>query len=300
MYDPNVGRWLTEDPIGFRGLDANLYRYVGNSPTNYTDPSGLIIAFGDKDSADDFVGQLQEFGAGSISTYIHNPKSDEFGTPTVYVVIDPRDMEAVFKYADKNFDVTGVRRFGCKDKLTPEQQDVNDRRNNFLVAAGIAGISSYTADPDGNLTGFFRDGVSGAIKSHPGGRDAKVALDLGGEGGRTFGTPGAINVNIQPKNSGDDARKPIPRLFLRPKCDERLPFPDKSIDKIVSQATPISPFDAKEIARLIASGGTITLIRPDNLLTRGMHQAVINAVGSRGTATRMSGGDLATTLINVP
>ena len=42
MYDPKVGRWLTEDPIGFDAGDANVYRYVGNSPTNAVDPSGLF------------------------------------------------------------------------------------------------------------------------------------------------------------------------------------------------------------------------------------------------------------------
>jgi hypothetical protein len=41
-YDPTIGRWTTEDPIGFRAADANLYRYVGNDPTNRTDPSGLF------------------------------------------------------------------------------------------------------------------------------------------------------------------------------------------------------------------------------------------------------------------
>jgi len=41
MYDPYIGRWLQEDPIGFDAGDINLYRYVGNSPTNATDPSGL-------------------------------------------------------------------------------------------------------------------------------------------------------------------------------------------------------------------------------------------------------------------
>jgi RHS repeat-associated protein len=40
-YDPNVGRWLSEDPIGFAGGDPNLYRYVGNSPGDSVDPSGL-------------------------------------------------------------------------------------------------------------------------------------------------------------------------------------------------------------------------------------------------------------------
>jgi hypothetical protein len=41
MYDPGIGRWLSEDPIGFEACDANLYRYVGNDPTNRTDPSGM-------------------------------------------------------------------------------------------------------------------------------------------------------------------------------------------------------------------------------------------------------------------
>jgi RHS repeat-associated protein len=41
-YDSNVGRFISEDPIGFNAGDANLYRYVGNSPTNFIDPSGNV------------------------------------------------------------------------------------------------------------------------------------------------------------------------------------------------------------------------------------------------------------------
>jgi hypothetical protein len=40
MYDPRQGRWTAEDPIGFSAADMNLYRYVGNAPTNLMDPSG--------------------------------------------------------------------------------------------------------------------------------------------------------------------------------------------------------------------------------------------------------------------
>ena len=40
-YDPATGRWLSQDPIGFKAGDANLYRYVGNGATTKTDPSGL-------------------------------------------------------------------------------------------------------------------------------------------------------------------------------------------------------------------------------------------------------------------
>jgi RHS repeat-associated protein len=39
--DPATGRWLSQDPIGFSAGDSNLSRYVSNSPTNATDPTGL-------------------------------------------------------------------------------------------------------------------------------------------------------------------------------------------------------------------------------------------------------------------
>jgi RHS repeat-associated protein len=41
-YDPKQGRFISQDPIGFAGGDENLYRYVGNGPTNATDPSGFF------------------------------------------------------------------------------------------------------------------------------------------------------------------------------------------------------------------------------------------------------------------
>src|SRR5258708_21796374 len=39
-----IGRWLQQDPTYFLAGDANLYRLVGNNPTNKTDPSGLRTA----------------------------------------------------------------------------------------------------------------------------------------------------------------------------------------------------------------------------------------------------------------
>ena len=44
-YDASVGSWINEDPIGFEGGDANLYRYCGNDPVNGTDPNGLWFGF---------------------------------------------------------------------------------------------------------------------------------------------------------------------------------------------------------------------------------------------------------------
>jgi RHS repeat-associated protein len=42
FYDPGMGRFLSEDPISFMGMDVNLYRYVWNSSPNFVDPSGLV------------------------------------------------------------------------------------------------------------------------------------------------------------------------------------------------------------------------------------------------------------------
>jgi RHS repeat-associated protein len=40
-YSPILGRWVQRDPLGLTAGDSNLYRYVGNSPANAADPSGL-------------------------------------------------------------------------------------------------------------------------------------------------------------------------------------------------------------------------------------------------------------------
>ena len=42
-YNPAIQRWMSEDPIGFAGGDANLSRYVGNAPTGFIDPDGLWL-----------------------------------------------------------------------------------------------------------------------------------------------------------------------------------------------------------------------------------------------------------------
>ena len=45
-YDPEIGRWIEKDPIGFRGDDPNLYGYVFADPVNFRDPSGLVTVGG--------------------------------------------------------------------------------------------------------------------------------------------------------------------------------------------------------------------------------------------------------------
>ncbi len=53
-YDPDLGRFLTTDPIGYLG-GINLYAYCSNDPVNYTDPWGYY-----KEPAPEDPGEMTE------------------------------------------------------------------------------------------------------------------------------------------------------------------------------------------------------------------------------------------------
>jgi uncharacterized protein RhaS with RHS repeats len=41
-YDPVIGRFYSNDPIGFRGIHSfNRYAYANNNPYKYIDPNGM-------------------------------------------------------------------------------------------------------------------------------------------------------------------------------------------------------------------------------------------------------------------
>ena len=45
FYQPQLGRFLQPDPIGFAAGDANLFRYCAGDPVNFTDPDGRFANF---------------------------------------------------------------------------------------------------------------------------------------------------------------------------------------------------------------------------------------------------------------
>eukprot|EP00463_Aulacantha_scolymantha_P003673 TRINITY_DN4551_c0_g1_i1.p1 TRINITY_DN4551_c0_g1~~TRINITY_DN4551_c0_g1_i1.p1 ORF type:complete len:128 (+),score=19.37 TRINITY_DN4551_c0_g1_i1:46-384(+) len=51
VYNTNLGRFLSADPLGFTGSPYNLYSYTKNNPLAYKDPKGealipLVVAGG--------------------------------------------------------------------------------------------------------------------------------------------------------------------------------------------------------------------------------------------------------------
>jgi RHS repeat-associated protein len=59
-YDPNLGRWISRDPIGGRG-GQNLYGYVTNDPVNAIDPFGLTKVYGNWCGPDWTGGRVEQY-----------------------------------------------------------------------------------------------------------------------------------------------------------------------------------------------------------------------------------------------
>ena len=83
-YDPQLGRFLSEDPVGIAG-GLNLYAYAGNDPVNQRDPSGLWCISYYLSATEFTIGtsvggsQTQEGEPGSHRTECYSPYSGEWG-----------------------------------------------------------------------------------------------------------------------------------------------------------------------------------------------------------------------------
>jgi hypothetical protein len=78
--------------MGFQAGDQNLYRFVGNSPTNATDPSGLLGV------------------RGFLGAYTNNPTQAYIATPGpeygekwrgVWIIFDPSKSSLLSKPCDR-------------------------------------------------------------------------------------------------------------------------------------------------------------------------------------------------------
>ncbi|MBL8871283.1 MAG: RHS repeat-associated core domain-containing protein [Planctomycetaceae bacterium] len=113
-YAPQMGRWISKDPLGFDAGDMNLYRYVGNGPTDASDPSGLIDP---KNVSSEFIEQLRANGA--EQRYHLGDGNDRHATLS-YRYVDPNtgtEQMAIFRdrtttswllWSEKRWEMMGI------------------------------------------------------------------------------------------------------------------------------------------------------------------------------------------------
>ena len=76
FFEPETGRWLSQDWIGFLGDDPNTYSYVGNVPTQLVDPTGC---WGERVHRDmtDMLAQLAGFSRNNLGLLANDPDTDD-------------------------------------------------------------------------------------------------------------------------------------------------------------------------------------------------------------------------------
>ena len=78
-YDPTVGRWTQEDPLGFGGRQENIYQYLRNGAPNATDPTGLADdLFNNKDGASADAIQKLMTDLNIVPIVVTSPPTDFF------------------------------------------------------------------------------------------------------------------------------------------------------------------------------------------------------------------------------
>jgi len=161
MLDPKIGRWMEEDPDGFAAGDADLYRFVGNDPTNATDPTGLQRVDANAPSQEgSFVGS-----EGTLSwsiTAVDNKGIQFFGAGVT--------AEITFHPNDEN-----------KSKNISFIQVVRVTLGGALVYPGVG--ASYYSQFDSS-TGWRVDHIQGESDPYYGARPGKGMLWID-EGGRS-------------------------------------------------------------------------------------------------------------------
>ncbi|PSB14254.1 hypothetical protein C7B65_26655 [Phormidesmis priestleyi ULC007] len=113
-YDSRNGRFIGQDPTGFGAGDGNLYRYVGNSPTNTTDPTGLHGFVGSQYREIKYVDKNGSHNTSNITSVITARKAD----PNTYIVSDKTKAAIIFSPTRTGSDVSTSARSKVPDRRT--------------------------------------------------------------------------------------------------------------------------------------------------------------------------------------
>ena len=104
-YDPAVGQFISEDPIGFSAGDANLYRYTSNNPLIFTDPLGL---------AQEFIGRVYVINdTANNQVYVGSSAQElrrRFSRHRWRSLIQSVDTEITFQEVQADLDISSSRR----------------------------------------------------------------------------------------------------------------------------------------------------------------------------------------------
>lgn len=193
FYDPQLGRFISEDPIGFAGGDVNLYGYVWQNPLSFTDPSGLDGGWAPSDLADQADREIE-----SLRRYLTglDPHATGFNTLINYAANTYKSTADLLRVGRG----WGNAYYGrpCTDAVDEFFKDVGRASGIILLLAGPAKGVLRNGPPSGG----GRPPSSGASQPFP--PDANIIVRGGQAGLPPPGTPfsGAFGATLEEAASG--------------------------------------------------------------------------------------------------
>ena len=302
MYDPEVGRFLSRDPVWDAANVGGWYTFVGNNPTTDLDPGGEQRGGRRGGTA---AGARQARRAAEEADAILR-RSRERGQR------GPREMREWFEGTRTAEQLSRERQAAIEREFIERMREIYRNKGRLPTEEEMQRIASEIFPPCPPRASGQGSGSSspGAVPpwgpqppgstprppgpGEPGGPSGPLApyggspsgrhLDIGGEGRY----PGAINLNpgTTTTTTGTPGQ-PIPNLL--PGRGENMPLPGQFATFITVENAPITPArqglpgTPAEIARVLEPGGQVRLFHAESPRSTAMHQAVVQAVG--GTAS---------------
>lgn len=180
-YDPAIGRFVSEDPMGFAAGDVNFFAYVGNNPVNGNDPMGLDVVstivkyggrLGSKETREHVIQVANEWrakgwnvisGGGEKETLIKGPGGGAKGGAYGDIVLENpatgqrKIINTVDTYADGITPTTREAAAGVKiQRLQPDAEFsmIPKPKAGQAAAAAAAGLGAGSAQAsDGGILG---------------------------------------------------------------------------------------------------------------------------------------------------
>lgn len=206
-YSPTLQRFINEDPLGLKSGDENFYAYTFNSPTNLTDPSGLLVigaggsfAGGGLGVVDGAAGVVVDF-KGNVGGFVSGSGSVgfQFAAASGGTVLVAPFADTIYDLNGNTFDIH--LRVGADVTLSiPIGPDSSI--TDFSISVGDLGLSIGAGAGTGGTYVFPPEDWDGGGFGWPWGQP-------GSSGPAGFsGQPGSKG---QPGSGGLGGRKPWPR-----------------------------------------------------------------------------------------
>jgi|GEM_PF-2018670 RHS repeat-associated protein len=92
-YDPVIGRFYSNDPIGFRDVHSfNRYAYANNNPYKYIDPDGMKVVFANEETQKQYNIAKAYLTKNSPTAVTLFKNAESLQTPTINISLGKQSM----------------------------------------------------------------------------------------------------------------------------------------------------------------------------------------------------------------